>query len=92
MLIVTYDISDDKLRTKFSKFLEEFGYRLQYSVFKIKNSQRILDNIVTEIEHRYEKKFSAEDSVMIFQIPEHAATKTIKFGYAKDMDSDILIL
>ena len=50
MLIVSYDISDDKLRTRFSKFLSRFGYRLQYSVFKIKNSQRLRDNIMAEIE------------------------------------------
>ena len=42
MLIISYDISNDKLRTKFSKFLCKFGYRLQYSVFEIKNSKRIL--------------------------------------------------
>lgn len=31
--IVTYDISDDKRRTRVSKRLESYGDRLQYSVF-----------------------------------------------------------
>ena len=35
MIVVSYDISDDKLRTKFSKYLSRFGHRLQYSVFEI---------------------------------------------------------
>ena len=51
MVIVSYDISDDKLRTKFSKYLSKFGHRLQYSVFEIDNSNRILDNIVTDIKN-----------------------------------------
>ena len=45
MIIVSYDISDDKLRTNFAKYLSKFGHRIQYSVFEIDNSTRILDNL-----------------------------------------------
>jgi len=92
MVLITYDISNDKLRAKFSKFIKKFGHRLQYSVYKIKHSEKILDNIIAEIKKRYEKQFTGADSVMIFKIPENSHAKTIKFGYAKDMDSDILFL
>ena len=51
MLIVSYDIKNDKLRTKFSKYLSKFGFRLQYSVFQIDNSKRILENIKIAIQH-----------------------------------------
>ena len=68
MVIVSYDISDDKLRTKFSKYLSRFGHRLQYSVFEIDNSQRIIDNIVTDLKNRFEKNFSQDDSVIIFVV------------------------
>ena len=92
MLLVAYDISDTKIRTRFSKFLKKFGHRLQYSVFEIKHSEKILNNIVSEIKTRYEKDFGHADSVIIFKIPKNAHAKTIKFGYAKDMDDDILFL
>ena len=92
MLLVTYDISETKTRTRFSKFLKKFGHRIQYSVFQIKNSERILNNIISEIENRYKKEFTGADSVMIFKIPENSYTKTIKFGYAKDFDEEILFL
>lgn len=49
MIVVSYDISDDKLRTKFSKYLSKFGHRLQYSVFEIDNSNRILNNITSDL-------------------------------------------
>lgn len=56
MIIVSYDISDDKLRTKFAKYLLKFGHRLQYSVFEIDNSRRILDNIISDLKNKFEKK------------------------------------
>lgn len=90
MLVVSYDISNDKLRTHFSKFLSKFGYRLQYSIFEIKNSPRVLANIEAEIEGRFEKKFSQSDSVMIFNLSKQC--KVTRFGYAKNDDKDFIII
>ena len=45
MILVSYDIQNDKLRAKFAKFILKFGERKQYSVYEIKNSQRILSLI-----------------------------------------------
>jgi len=40
MLIITYDISDDKERTKLQKLLEGYGNHLQDSVFSFMLSER----------------------------------------------------
>lgn len=90
MLIVTYDISNDKIRTRFSKFLEKFGYRLQYSVFQIRNSPRLLNNIIAEIEGNFEKEFGQEDSIIIFNLSKQC--KIRKFGYATNDDEDLIII
>ena len=90
MVLVSYDISDDKLRTKFAKYLSKYGYRLQYSVFKIENSQRILDNITQDIENKFSKKFQQSDSVYIFKLS--PSCETIKYGYARNEDSDIIVV
>lgn len=89
-MIVTYDIQDDKLRTRFSRFIKKFGYRLQYSVYEIKNSQRILGLIQTEIEANFGKKFQQTDSVMIFDLSKQC--KIHRFGYAKNDETDLLII
>ena len=34
LIVVTYDISDDKLRTRLHKTLKRFGEPVQYSVFE----------------------------------------------------------
>ena len=89
MLLVIYDIESDKLRTRFANFLKQFGRRLQYSVFEIQNSPRILANIRVELKHNYEKKFSQSDSVMIINVPDDSVID--RFGYAKNEETDLLI-
>lgn len=42
MVVVSYDISNDKLRTKFAKYLSRFGHRLQYSVFEMTTVKKSL--------------------------------------------------
>lgn len=86
----TTDISNDKLRTRFSKYLSRFGHRLQYSVFEIDNSPRIIDNIVNDLKNKYEKSFGQEDSVIIFKLS--SSCEVLRFGYAKNDEKDFLII
>lgn len=90
MILISYDISNDKLRNKFSKFITKYGYRVQFSVFEITNSKRMLNNIMCEIKNNFENKFSQSDSVIIIETSENC--KITKFGYAKNEDSDIIIV
>ena len=90
MVIISYDISDDKLRTKFSKYLSRFGHRLQYSVFEIDNSTRILNNIITDLKNKYERAFSQSDSVIIFKMS--SSCEIIRYGYAKNDEKDFIII
>lgn len=89
MLLIVYDIASDKLRTKFSKFLTQYGRRIQYSVFEIQNSARVLQNIRVEIQSSFQKKFQQSDSVMIMDVPDH--TIIDRYGYAKNEETDLLI-
>lgn len=90
MLLVAYDISNDKLRTRFAKFLSKFGGRLQYSIFEIRNSSRILNIVLAEIEGEFEPKFEQTDSVIIFNMSKQC--KMTKYGYAKNDDDDLIII
>lgn len=90
MIIVSYDISDDKLRTKFAKYLLKFGHRLQYSVFEIDNSRRILDNIISDLKNKFEKRFTQSDSVIIFKLS--SSCEVLRFGYARNGESDFMII
>ncbi|MEG1642081.1 MAG: CRISPR-associated endonuclease Cas2 [Synergistaceae bacterium] len=90
MIVISYDISDDKLRTRFSKYISKFGHRLQYSVFEIDNSEKILTNISAEIRNKFEPKFTQRDSVMILKLSK--TCEIIRMGYAKNDENDIIIV
>lgn len=90
MIIVSYDIKDDKLRTSFAKMLRAQGaIRLQFSVYEVNNTQRIIDNIKTNIVEKFSKLFTGADSVMIFDAPN---AKVQKFGNAIHRDKDVVYL
>ena len=69
---------------------KKFGYRLQYSVFEITNSKRMLDNIMSEISSEFEKEFDQTDSIIIIETSKNC--KITKWGYAKNDNSDILVV
>lgn len=87
MIIISYDIADDKMRTHFSKMLKENGaIRLQLSVYEVMNTKRIVDNIVAKIE-AYSKHFTQDDSVVIFEVD---SDKIAKYGNAIHRDKPIV--
>ena len=66
------------------------GHRLQYSVFQIDNSSRIIDNVIQDLKNNFEKKFTQEDSVMIFKLS--SSCEIIRFGYEKNDEKDFFII
>lgn len=90
MLIISYDISDNLLRSRFSKMLTKSGaIRLQYSVYEVNNTNRVLENLTVKIEQQFAKKFGGEDSVIIFDV---STVKLKKYGNAIHRDVDIVYL
>ena len=90
MVIISYDIKNNKIRTKFAKMLRSQGaIRLQFSVYEVNNTQRIIDNIRLQIVDRFSKLFTGADSVMIFDAPN---AKMQKFGNAIHRDQDVVYL
>jgi len=88
---VSYDISNDKLRTAFAKLIKKYGRRLQYSVREIKNSTRVLNILVTSIDKIYGPKFEMTDSVVMFTICEGCAPKIKRYGYAVQEEEDLVM-
>ena len=87
MIIVSYDITDDKMRTNFSKMLKKNdAISLQFSVYEISNTKRIVDNLIAKIE-AYTKHFTADDSVILFDVD---TDKLTKYGNAIHRDKPIV--
>lgn len=86
-IIVSYDITDTKKRTKFSKLLRKHGaIRLQFSVYEVKNTKRIIDNLVVKIE-TFAAEFTGDDSIILFEVTDGKMTK---YGNAIHRDQPIV--
>ena len=73
-----------------SIYFHGLDYMLQYSVYVIENSENLLNNIVTEINSKWLKRFDESDSVYIFQLS--SPCKVHKFGFARHEDEDLLLV
>lgn len=90
MLIISYDIADNKLRNHFSKMLAKNGaIRLQYSVYEFNNTNRLISNLEIQIKEKYMPLFTGGDSVMIFECKNN---DVIKYGNAIHRDMDAVFL
>lgn len=92
MLIVSYDFEDDRTRSRFSKFLEQYGRRIQYSVFQLRESDRVLQNVLIEVELKYKESFTGADSVVVFQVCEGCTKKVRRYGYAKREEEEVIVI
>lgn len=89
MIIISYDISNDKMRGRFQRMLSKNGaVRLQYSVYEVENSARVIDNIRIKIES-YSKHFKMDDSIIIIEVPR---LNIIKYGNAIHRDKPVVFL
>ncbi len=62
--LLIYDIVDDKKRTKFAKYMESYGIRVQKSAFELRLNNKKLKQMIEGID----KYVSSEDSVKLYKI------------------------
>jgi len=88
-IIVAYDIQDDKLRRHVSEFLLKHGVRIQFSVFEIVNSPRVINIICEKIKQKFEPRFSEADSIIMFFTN---LDKAITYGNAQHLNKEIVFI
>lgn len=88
MIVISYDIKNDKTRSHFSKLLQKNGaIRLQYSVYEVVNTIRIFDNMLILIEDFVKRHLTGADSIIIFDVN---SVKLRKYGNAIHRDVDVV--
>lgn len=88
MIVISYDIKDDKIRNNFSKMIQKQGaIRLQYSVYEIVNTKRLFDNMLILMEDFISQYLTGADSIIIFDVSD---MKLRKYGNAIHRDQDVL--
>ena len=75
--LITYDITDDKLRNRTHKFLKEFGMNTQKSVFECDIDKEAIKKIRTYCRDNLNLE---KDSVRIYKICNRCINKVILSG------------
>ncbi len=74
--LVCFDISDNKKRNKVVEYLEEYGVRVQKSVFEIELNSNSLNKLKTRLDSTIEK----DDSVRFYPVNVNQIDKIIVLG------------
>ena len=89
LTVISYDIEDDKKRTRLAKRLRDFGPRVQKSVFEADlhdDELQKLQNVLEEVE------IEANDSIRLYRICANCAAEVKIWGHGKvTQDEDYYI-
>jgi len=90
--VVAYDIPEDRRRGKLAQLLENFGDRVQYSVFEVIAEESDIEGLVKKIESVIEVD---EDKVRLYPLCETCAGKVMVVGEATTKpweEPDVIVL
>ncbi|NLP09437.1 CRISPR-associated endonuclease Cas2 [bacterium] len=86
LLIISYDITDNKKRTRLAKKLKDFGPRVQKSVFEADVHKQELDKLFAVLS---KVELDPDDSIRLYRICSQCAGVIKIWGYGevtKDAD------
>ncbi|MBZ0181550.1 MAG: CRISPR-associated endonuclease Cas2 [Melioribacteraceae bacterium] len=81
MFIISYDIVKNKNRVKIAKILEDYGFRVQYSVFECDLIKDELSKVISMINNRIDID---KDSIKIYFLCKDCQNKILSIGKLKE--------
>jgi CRISPR-associated protein Cas2 len=78
-IVVSYDISDDRRRTKVMKTLKNFGAHIQYSVFEC----RLQPKEFAELKHKLSRLISKQDTLRFYFISDDDVSRIQTLGFGE---------
>ena len=86
---VAYDITDDNRRAKVAKILQDFGTRVQYSLFECNTDRRAF----LRLQHRLQAEIDpAEDTVTFYHLCAVCEKQIYRLGLKKGLDKKSYIV
>jgi CRISPR-associated protein Cas2 len=75
--VVCYDVPVNSRRTRIAKCLDDYGGRVQYSVFEMVLDRRLFDNLVAELTKLIDPR---TDRVIVFPVCAACCRKAVYLG------------
>ncbi len=90
LILVSYDVPDDRRRTRLAHTLKDFGERVQYSVFECRLDERALQTLRERVTRLIDPE---EDSLRIYRLCKECDRLLEALGTAKRTDDpDLYVL
>ncbi len=86
-IVVSYDIPDNKRRTRIAKTLEDYGVRVQYSVFEVNLEARQIAKMRARLAKLIDE---AEDSVRFYTLCAACFKQIEVLGQGKPVEQEAL--
>ena len=83
-ILIMYDISDDRKRTKVEKLLASYGVRVNYSVFEIATSKPKFKHLLADLARLTDK----EDNIRIYILNKEVLKKSFVLHHDKGVFAD----
>ena len=88
-LIICFDVTDDKRRSRAVKVLETYGHRLQYSVFEVRVSEKSLVHLEAALDAELDY---SEDRLMMIRLCSDCGRLLIMKGEpCSAFDDDLIV-
>jgi CRISPR-associated protein Cas2 len=81
LTVIAYDIADDRRRHRVSTFLEDHGWRVNYSVFECDLNPREFDQVQTHLARLINPR---EDRVLFYQLCEGCRPRKAVLGQTSE--------
>ena len=79
--MISYDISETRIRNKVSNILEGFGRRIQYSVFECNLEEKVFNRLYKQL---LEQTIDSDsDSIRIYRLCKKCAEESVTIGTVK---------
>ena len=90
LIVISYDLPNDRRRTRLANALEDFGVRVQYSVFECLLTPDQIERLRTRMASLLDP---AEDSVRIYRLCQDCVEKIEILGQGKvTEDPDVYVV
>ena len=90
--IISYDISEDKLRNKVARVLEEFGERVQFSVFECELTKEQYSNLIVKLQTLSLLIPRQKYKIYIYKVEPHLIKEIRRVGKKPVIDKDVLVI
>ena len=86
LILIIYDMPDNKRRTRFFKFLQRYGFSVQKSAFEARLTKKKYQRLLEEIP----KSISSDDNVRVYKLKGYGEVTT--FGKGTQVNEEIIII